>query len=67
MSRFKANPKQQNDYPKLLNEAEKKRHRDELKAKLGTKKDNFKGLKANKSLKDLNSRRLQMYSGNRGK
>jgi hypothetical protein len=56
---FQSEPKKQNPYPKLLNEFEKKRNRDWLKAK--------QGMKENQSFKSLDSKRLQMFSGKRGK
>jgi len=56
---FQAKPKQKNVYPKLLNEFEKRRTRDWLKAKL-TRQQNL-------SVKAMDSRRMQMFSGKRGK
>ena len=57
---YKKKPEKQTTYPELLNTFEKKRKRDWLKAKQGIKKENI-------SFKDLDSRRLQMFSGKRGK
>lgn len=63
MSNFQAKPKQKNIYPEMLANFEQKRQSDWLKAKLAGQK----GIKPNVSFKDLNSRRLQMFSGKRGK
>lgn len=59
MSSFKSKPKKQTNYPKLLNEFEKKRHQHwpELKQKI----------QENPLVKAMDSRRLQMVSGKRGK
>ncbi len=56
---YQSEPKKQNPYPKLLNEFERKRTRDWPKAK--------QSFKENLSVKALDSRRVQMFSGKRGK
>ena len=63
MSNFKAKPKQKNIYPEMLTNFEEKRKKDWLKKKLTGQT----GINPNKSFKDPNSRRMQMFSGKRGK
>jgi hypothetical protein len=60
---FQAKPKQKNIYPEMLANFEEKRRKGWLKAKLTGQA----GMKPNASFKGLNSRRLQMFSGKRGK
>jgi len=56
---FQKNPKQKSTYPKLLNEFDKRRTRDWVKAKIG--------IQQNLSVKAADARRMQMFSGKRGK
>lgn len=60
---FKNNPKKQNIYAKMLSSFEEKRKKEWLKSALKSKE----GIKTNLSFKALDSKRLQMFSGKRGK
>lgn len=59
MARFKANPKQKSSYPGMLENFEKNRKREWIIAKAG--------FNQNRGFKAADSRRLQMFSGKRGK
>lgn len=58
MSRFQAKPKQKSGYPTMLSRFEEKRKGDWFKGKVQNQ---------NKSFNSLNSQRLQMFSGKKGK
>jgi hypothetical protein len=60
---YQVKPKQKNTYPAQLSQFERKRKRDWLKAGLKTQQP----IKENQSFKDRDSRKLQMFSGKRGK
>ena len=60
---YQAELKQKSNYAGQLHQFKRKRKRDWLKGEL----ESQKSIKENKSFKDLDSRRLQMFSGKRGK